>query len=255
MATWDEIKAGIFAGESGGDYNALFGFSNRPGGRWAGTNITDMTVDEAIQFTNPSGPYAQWVKDQIGRVATPIGGFQVVGSTLRKIKDSMGLTGSERMTPEMQDRIGQQILKEQGTGAWMGYKGPRDPSSVKGVTINSTPFSSPWSAAAAMPEEMAGDAPVSVADAPVTEQAPATWQEAVTKDLEGKDDETGGLEDMISGLSGGGKDNNFYPDSPEIRASISNWTGVDPQVFQSAQAMLQGIIQNRRKPYGTTLTG
>ena len=29
---WDAVKAGIFAGESGGDYNALFGYANRPGG-------------------------------------------------------------------------------------------------------------------------------------------------------------------------------------------------------------------------------
>jgi hypothetical protein len=32
MATWEEIRNGIFAGESGGDYNAVYGFQNRPGG-------------------------------------------------------------------------------------------------------------------------------------------------------------------------------------------------------------------------------
>jgi hypothetical protein len=130
MPSWPEIRAGIFAGESGGDYNALFGFSNRPGGRWAGTRLTDMTVDDAIDFSSPSGPYAQWVKGQIGRVATPMGAYQVVGSTLRDAKQGLGLTGNEPMTPELQEKLGQYILARQGTGAWEGYKGPRDPSTV-----------------------------------------------------------------------------------------------------------------------------
>jgi hypothetical protein len=121
------IKAGIFHGESGGDYNALFGFSNRSGGRFADTKLTDMTVDEAIQFAHPSGPYASWVRSQIGRTATPMGGFQIVGNTLKQAKKWAGLRGDEKMTPEIQDRIGEAILTEQGTGAWAGYRGPRTP--------------------------------------------------------------------------------------------------------------------------------
>lgn len=128
MATsWDEIKAGIFAGESGGDYNALFGFSNRPGGQFSNVRVTDMTVDEAINFANPRGPYAQWVKNKIGRVATPMGGFQVVGDTMKQAKHWAGLAGNERLTPDIQDRLGQAILRNQGTGAWEGYRGPRKP--------------------------------------------------------------------------------------------------------------------------------
>ena len=64
-------------------------------------------------------------KGQIGRVATPMGAYQVVGTTLKAAKAALGLTGNERMTPELQDRIGQWILQAQGTGAWEGYKGPR----------------------------------------------------------------------------------------------------------------------------------
>ncbi len=122
---WKAIRNGIFAGESGGDYNALFGYSNRPGGAFAGTNLTDMTVDQALAFSDPSGPYGQHVKGQIGRVATPMGAYQVVGTTLRTAKQGLGLTGSERMTPELQDQIGQWIYKTQGTGAWEGYRGPQ----------------------------------------------------------------------------------------------------------------------------------
>ena len=125
MATWADIQRGIFAGESGGDYGALFNYQNRPDGRFSGVDLTQMSVDDALQFADPSGPYAQYVKSQVGRVATPMGAYQVVGKTLRAAKEGLGLTGNERMTPELQDRIGQWIYKEQGTGAWKGYKGPR----------------------------------------------------------------------------------------------------------------------------------
>lgn len=128
MATWDQIRAGIFAGESGGDYDALFGYSNRPGSRFDNVRLTDMTVNEALEFANPSGAYGQWVRDQVGRVATPMGAYQVVGTTLRDAMQGMGLTGNERMTPELQDQIGRWIYERQGTGAWEGYRGPGDPS-------------------------------------------------------------------------------------------------------------------------------
>lgn len=123
-ADWKSIQQGIFAGESGGDYNALFGFSNRDGGQFANTKLTDMTVNQALAFSDPSGPYGQWVKGQIGRVATPMGGYQIVGTTLRAAKEGLGLSGNERMSEATQDQLGQWILKTQGTGAWEGYRGP-----------------------------------------------------------------------------------------------------------------------------------
>ncbi|MGC4025831.1 MAG: hypothetical protein QM744_12165 [Mesorhizobium sp.] len=123
---WDQIKNGIFKGESGGDYNALFSFSNRQGGRYSGTRLTDMTVDQAIEFANPRGDYGQWVKGKIGRVATPMGAYQIVGSTLKGMKKTLGLSGQERMSEEFQDYLGLAIYHQQGTGAWEGYRGPSD---------------------------------------------------------------------------------------------------------------------------------
>ena len=129
--TIDELKRNVFPGESGGDYNALFGYANRPGGQFAGTNLTDMTVDQALQFSSPSGPYGQSVEGQIGRVATPMGAWQVVGTTLKAAKQGLGLTGSEKMTPELQDAIGMWIYQNQGPGAWEGWgKGGGGSSSV-----------------------------------------------------------------------------------------------------------------------------
>jgi hypothetical protein len=122
---WEQIRNGIFAGESNGDYNALFGFSNRDGGPFSDVQLTDMTVDQALNFAAPSGPYGQWVRDQVGHVATPMGGYQIVGTTLRAAKEGLGLTGNEQMTPELQDLLGQWIYRAQGTDAWEGYRGPQ----------------------------------------------------------------------------------------------------------------------------------
>jgi hypothetical protein len=119
--TIDELKRNVFPGESGGDYNALFGYANRPGGQFSGTNLTNMTVDQALQFADPSGPYGQSVKGQIGRVATPMGAYQVVGTTLRGAKEGLGLTGDEVMTPELQDAIGMWIYQNQGPQAWEAW--------------------------------------------------------------------------------------------------------------------------------------
>ena len=132
---WSRIQQGIFAGESGGDYGALFNYQNRENGRFSDVNLTGMTVDQALDFASPSGPYGQYVKGQVGRVATPMGAYQVVGTTLRAAKNALGLTGNEVMTPEMQDQIGQWIYRTQGTGAWEGYKPLTDAQAVGAETM------------------------------------------------------------------------------------------------------------------------
>jgi hypothetical protein len=123
MTPFERLKPSIFATESGGDYNALYNYANRAGNPFAGFNLTGMTVDEALEFASPSGPYAQYVKGQVGRVATPMGAYQVVGSTLAEAKKGLELTGGEMMTEDLQDKIGQWIYKTQGPSAWEGLKG------------------------------------------------------------------------------------------------------------------------------------
>lgn len=133
---WAPISNGIFAGESGGDWDALFAYSNRPGGPFEDVKLTEMTVDEALAFSDPSGPYGQWVArnrpDPENGVATPMGAYQIVHTTLAAAKEGLGLTGDEIMTPELQEKLGQWIYLEQGTGAWQGYRGPRDGYTARG---------------------------------------------------------------------------------------------------------------------------
>ena len=132
VMTSEQLKRMVFPGESGGDYNALFGYANRPGGQFEGVRLTDMTVNQALQFSDPIGPYAQSVRGQIGRVATPMGAYQVVGKTLRAAMNGMGLTGNERMTPELQDQIGMWIYQNQGPGAWEAWGGGGSGSASSG---------------------------------------------------------------------------------------------------------------------------
>lgn len=127
MATnWPAIRAGIFKGESGGDYNTLYGHVEK-NGPFAGTNLSDMTVDQALAFNAPTGPYGQYVRSK-GISAAPLGAYQIIHSTLKGVKSGMGLSGNERMTPDLQEKMGQYIYSKQGTGAWAGYRGPGDPS-------------------------------------------------------------------------------------------------------------------------------
>lgn len=119
--TWQQHQQNIFGGESGGDYDALFGYQNRPNGVFQGVKVSDMPIADVINFTSPSGEYGQYVKGKVGRVATPVGAYQVVGSTLRAAVDALGIDPSQKFDKETQDKIGQWILKTQGTGAWEGY--------------------------------------------------------------------------------------------------------------------------------------
>lgn len=114
-------KTHIFPGESGGDFDALYGYSNRPGGRFAHIKPTQMTVGQMADFTAPGGEYANWVKDQLGYVATPTGGFQVVGTTLRSAIDGLGLDPNTLYDEDTQYAIGEWIYKNQGPGAWEAW--------------------------------------------------------------------------------------------------------------------------------------
>jgi hypothetical protein len=120
---WDADRAKIIQRESGGDYDALFGFANRGDGPFADTKLTNMTVDQAINFSQPSGDYANYTKGKLGYVATPMGAFQIVGSTLNSAKAEMGLTGNEVMTPELQERIAKHLYDTYGTKPWAASEG------------------------------------------------------------------------------------------------------------------------------------
>lgn len=111
-----EIAKGVDIGETAGsgDYTTLLGNAQKDGKQFAGTNITKMSVDDLIKFTAGGGAYAEYSKGVVNRMATPMGRYQIVGKTLRSLKNKMGLTGDEQFTPELQDKMFLQLLKGRG---------------------------------------------------------------------------------------------------------------------------------------------
>lgn len=92
--------------EGAGDYDTLFSHAQRDGGQFAGVRPSQMTLDELYTFTDPKGDYGRWVAQQNnGTVATPVGAGQIVGSTMRRAAQQMGLSGDTRFTPEVQDAM------------------------------------------------------------------------------------------------------------------------------------------------------
>lgn len=91
--------------EGGGNYDTLFGHSQRFNGEFQGVRVSEMTIGELSQFSSTSGQYGQWVKGQVGRVATPMGRYQIVGTTLRETAERMNLGPDTVFTPEVQDAM------------------------------------------------------------------------------------------------------------------------------------------------------
>lgn len=91
--------------EGGGDYRTLFSHANRDGGRFGDVDVTGMTIRDVLDFSNPSGEYGQWVKGEIGRVATPMGRHQIVGTTLRNNYEKAGLTLDTPFDQNAQDTM------------------------------------------------------------------------------------------------------------------------------------------------------
>jgi|11BtaG_2_1085332.scaffolds.fasta_scaffold11614_2 hypothetical protein len=140
MASWSDIQRGIFAGESGGDYNALFNYQNRPSGIFSDVRVTDMSIADVLGFTDPRGEYGQYVAsarpDPEMGVATPVGAYQVVGSTLRDAVKALNLDPNQKFDKATQDKVGQWIYQTQGTGAWQGYKGPQSKPKDMNMSMN-----------------------------------------------------------------------------------------------------------------------
>lgn len=110
------FMAAVDSAEGGGDYDTLYGFAQRDGKPFAGTRVSNMSVKDAIAFADPSGPYAQSVKGQIGRVATPMGRHQIVGTTLRNAVSEMGLDPNTPFNRQTQDAIAGHLARKRIAG-------------------------------------------------------------------------------------------------------------------------------------------
>lgn len=124
--------------EGAGDYDTLFGHAQK-NGPFAGTAISQMPIRDVLAFTDPSGPYAQYVKDKVGRVATPVGKYQTVGTTLRNAVGALGLDPNAPYDQATQDRVASYLARQRIASAdtlpgkiqalraeWQGFKNVPD---------------------------------------------------------------------------------------------------------------------------------
>lgn len=125
--------------EGGGNFDTLFGHSQGEGGRYSNVRVSEMTLGQLYDFSSPSGDYAQWVKSKVGRVATPMGRNQIVGTTLRATAKEMGLgpdtVYSRRVQTDMFEHLANNRLRGQKTASgrraamraeWDGFKHVND---------------------------------------------------------------------------------------------------------------------------------
>ncbi|WP_017960006.1 hypothetical protein [Rhizobium leguminosarum] len=124
--------------EGAGDYDTLFGHAQK-NGPFAGTAISQMPIRDVLAFTDPSGAYAQYVKGKVGRVATPVGKYQTVGTTLRGAVGALGLDPSTPYDRATQDRVASYLARQRIASAdtlpgqisalrseWEGFKNVPD---------------------------------------------------------------------------------------------------------------------------------
>lgn len=125
--------------EGGGAYDTLLNFSQKPGSQFAEFDVSKMTIGEAISFSRVDGEYARYSKRQVGRVATPMGRYQIVGRTLRHSAETMGLSLNLPFNKQTQDAIFVFLAKEALNGksseeakrsslrgVWEGFKHAKD---------------------------------------------------------------------------------------------------------------------------------
>jgi hypothetical protein len=91
--------------EGAGDYRTLFGFANRPGGAFAGIDITQMSIGQLVGWASRDGEYGRHQIARLGYLATPMGRYQVVGSTLARAAEEMGLTPDTLFSRSVQDQV------------------------------------------------------------------------------------------------------------------------------------------------------
>lgn len=98
----------IYSKESGGDYEVISASRQKR----LPKPITKMTIDEIIRDG------VGWIK-KYGTISSAAGAPQIIKKTMIKLKEVMGLTGSELYTPDLQDRMAFQLLRYRGYDQFM----------------------------------------------------------------------------------------------------------------------------------------
>ena len=93
------------------NYDTIFGNAEIRRTPFKDTKVSDMTLDEVLEFTKLNGKFHKYNKKK-GHNTTAVGKYQIVGSTLRDLNSKergvlkkLGITGSTKFDEKTQDDI------------------------------------------------------------------------------------------------------------------------------------------------------
>ena len=114
-ALMDSVKARVSEVEGTSDeggYDRLLNYQEDN----FGITPTEMTVAEILAFQKErgEGSYAEYSRDTVGRIATPVGKYQVVGDTLQRLVDAGVVSADEMFDEATQERIGSYLIENRG---------------------------------------------------------------------------------------------------------------------------------------------
>lgn len=110
---YDLIKALIRQAETGklapaAQYATIIGHNERR----LNKPVTEMTVDEIIAASD------NW-RALFGTTSGAAGAYQIIKPTLVQLKKDLGLTGTEKFTPSLQDRMADKLLQKRGVDQFL----------------------------------------------------------------------------------------------------------------------------------------
>jgi conjugal transfer mating pair stabilization protein TraG len=103
----DFISGGVDGnqgGESAGNYNAVIGNAHST------RDLSQLSVNEVYQL--------QHELVQHGMPSSAVGRYQIIGSTLKGLVNQLGVDPTAKFTPELQDQLAIQLLKNRGYDRW-----------------------------------------------------------------------------------------------------------------------------------------
>jgi hypothetical protein len=92
--------------------------------------VTSQTLDQLVKFSAPGGAYSNWSKEWkkengVGDPdvpSTPMGTYQITGTTLKGLMKNLGLKGNEVFTEDLQHRLFNELIKGRGLDDFLAGK-------------------------------------------------------------------------------------------------------------------------------------
>jgi len=122
----DSLIAAEFDKRESNSYDALYAYAEQfdhknEKSKFIGEKITKKTLRELVEFSRASSEYGKWVKPKLppdseaakkGYTSTPLGKFQIVGSTLRGLINNYGWNLNTKFNKKTQDQMYLQLANE-----------------------------------------------------------------------------------------------------------------------------------------------